>query len=406
MGILRTETRVEALERKFREVYFEYYRHFHENPEPSYQEKETASYIHRKLKPLPFEEIKTGVGGCGVTALLRGEKPGPVIALRADMDALNVTEATGAPFASKNPGIMHACGHDAHMAMLLGAAHVLCEMKPELAGTVKFIFQPSEEMTPRGGAPGMIEEGVLENPRVDAILAMHVWPDYQTGEIGAQDGVVSAASDRLKIKITGKSAHASMPHQGIDAIVAAAGVISSLQSVISRSVDPREAAVVTIGLIRGGARYNVVAEEVLLDGTVRTFNPEVTKKMPGLIERTAAGAASAFGAAAAVKYESGYPSVLNAPQVSAICREAIIDVAGEKGLLPVQKVPAAGEDFSFFAREVPAAFAWLGCRPEGVAPEEMPPLHNDKFLPDPNALPLGVRYVTTAALALLAEFGK
>lgn len=397
---------IERLESQFRETYMEYYRHLHKNPEPSYQEEKTARYVAEKLRALPLEYLRTGVGGHGLTALLRGGKPGPVVALRADMDALNVQEATGSPFASTNPGIMHACGHDAHTAMLLGAAHVLCAMKDELAGSLKFIFQPSEERTPRGGALGMIEEGVLENPAVDAIIGMHVWPTFRTGEIGAQDGVVSAASDHLKIKVTGKSAHASMPHLGIDAIVAASAVVSSLQGIISRRLDPRDTAVITIGTINGGSAYNVIPEEVLLDGTVRTFNPAVTEMMPKWIGGAAESAAEAYGAKADVCYESGYPSVVNDPDVAKICREAIVSVAGENGLLPIQSVPAGGEDFSFFAREVPAAFAWLGCRPENVSPSEMAPLHNAAFLPDPLALPLGVRYISCAAVKLLLEFKK
>lgn len=396
---------IAQLESEFRGTYMEYYYHLHKNPEPSYQEEKTAGFVADKLRALPLDEIKTGVGGHGVTALLRGRAPGPVIALRADMDALNVTENTGADFASVNQGVMHACGHDAHTAMLLGAAHTLCSMKDRLAGTIKFIFQPSEEMTPRGGALGMIEDGALENPKVDAIIGIHVWPTYQTGEIGAQDGVVSAASDHLKIKITGKSAHASMPHEGTDAIVAAAATVAALQNIISRRVDPRETAVITIGTIAGGTRYNVIPEEAFLEGTVRTFAPSVTKMMPEWISEAAINAARSCGAEAKTDYESGYPSVVNDPTVSSICREAIVDTVGEQGLLPVQGVPASGEDFSFFARRVPASFAWLGCRPAGVALEDMPPLHNARFLPDPNALPLGVRYLSAAAIRLLEAYG-
>lgn len=393
-------------ESEFRGKYMEYYYHLHKNPEPSYQEEKTARFVADRLRALPLDEIKTGVGGHGVTALLRGGLPGPVVALRADMDALNVTENTGADFASLNTGVMHACGHDAHTAILLGAAHTLSAMKDSLAGTIKFIFQPSEEMTPRGGALGMIEDGALENPKVDAIIGLHVWPSYKTGEIGAQDGVVSAASDHLKIKVTGKSAHASMPHEGTDAIVAAAAIVTALQSIISRRVDPRDTAVITIGTISGGTRYNVIAEEAFLEGTVRTFAPDVTKMMPEWIRAAALNAARSCGAEADVDYESGYPSVVNDPAVSKICREAIADTVGERGLLPVQGVPASGEDFSFFAQYVPASFAWLGCRPDGVAAEDMPPLHNAKFLPDPRALPLGVRYLSAAAIRLLEAYGK
>lgn len=381
----------------------ECYYHLHRNPELSYQEKETACYMADRLKALPLDEIKTGVGGYGIVALLKGGKPGPVVAIRADMDALGMTETTGAAFASETPGVMHACGHDAHTAMLLGAAHVLCAMKEDLAGSIKFIFQPAEEMTPRGGALGMIEEGALDNPRVAAIIGAHVWPLYTTGLIGAQDGVVSAASDHLTIKIKGRSAHASMPNHGIDAIVAASAVVQALQSIISRSVDPRDTAVITIGTIKGGSRYNVIPEDVTLEGTVRTFNPQITAMMPQLIERTVENTAKAYGASAEVHYESGYPSVMNDSFVSQVCREAITEVAGEDGVLPVQAVPAGGEDFSFFAREIPASFAWLGCSPSGVSPSDVPQLHNEAFLPDLQALPLGVRYLSAAALKLLSR---
>lgn len=398
--------RIEDLERAFREIYMEYYYHLHKNPELSYQEKETARYVADKLKTLPLDEIKTGVGGYGVVALLRGGKPGPVVALRADMDALSMTETTEADFASAVPGVMHACGHDAHTAMLMGAAHVLCAIKEDLPGSVKFIFQPSEEMTPRGGALGMIEEGALDNPRVDAIIGMHVWPMYATGMIGAQDGAVSAASDHLTITIKGRSAHASMPHQGVDAIVASSAVVQALQSIISRSVDPRDTAVITIGTIKGGSRYNVIPEEVTLEGTVRTFNPQVTAMMPEAIGRAVENTVKAYGASAEVSYESGYPPVMNDPFISQVCREAMAEVAGTDGLLPPQAVPAGGEDFAFFAREIPASFAWLGCRPDGVAPGDMPQLHNEAFLPDPKALSLGVRYFAAAVLKLLSRLGE
>ena len=396
--------KIQGFEKQIRAAYMEYYHHFHRNPELSYEEKETSAYVAEQLSKLPLDEVKTGVGGYGVLGLLKGGRPGPVVAMRADMDALSVPEATGVDFASTKPGKMHACGHDAHTAMLLGAAHVLCQMKDDLPGTIKFVFQPSEEITPRGGALGMIEQGALENPHVDAIIGMHVWPTFETGMIGAQDGVVSASSDHLKVRISGKSAHASMPNDGIDAIVAASAVIGSFQSIISRSVDPKETAVITIGTINGGSRYNVIPEVVELDGTVRTFNSAVTERMPGLIERAAKNTAAAYGATAEIEYESGYPSVVNDPSVARICREAIVETLGEGGLLPPQGVPASGEDFSFFAKKVPAAFAWLGCRKPGTPETEQPPLHNAKFLPDPDALPIGVRYAAAAAVRLLTEY--
>ncbi len=395
---------IRELEKKFHDTYMEYYYHLHKNPELSYQEHLTAAYVAEKLRSLPLEDIKTGVGGNGVTAVLRGAKPGPVVAMRADMDALEVTEDTGVEFASLNTGAMHACGHDAHTAMQLGAAHVLCALKNEIAGTIKFIFQPAEEKTPRGGALDMIEAGALENPHVDAIMGLHVRPLHQVGEINLQDGPISSCSDRLVITVKGKASHAALPHKGTDAIVAACAVVGALQSIISRNVNPDDTAVITIGSIQGGTRYNVIAEEVVLNGTVRTFNAEVTKKMPEWITRTAQQTAAAYGATAEVAYTSGYPSAVNAHEPSEICRAAVVDLLGEGGLLPPQGKDPGGEDFAFFAQRVPAAYAFLGCRPKNIKPEDQPALHHARFLPDPGCLPVGVGYLAAAAIKLLAEF--
>ena len=400
------QARIKELEEKYRGLYMDYYYHFHKNPEISYEEVKTAAYLLDILEKMPLDDIRTGVGGNGLVAVLKGGKPGPVIAMRADIDALEVTEATGAPFASQNQGVMHACGHDSHMAIQLGAMHVLCDLKAELAGTVKFIFQPAEEKTPLGGALGMIKDGALENPRVDAIMGLHVRPRHVTGEINMQDGAISSCSDRLTIKITGKASHAALPHEGFDAIVAASAVVGALQSVVSRNVNPDDTAVITIGTIEGGTRYNVVPQEVVLNGTVRTFNSAITEKMPGFITRVAENTAAAYGATAEVTYLSGYPSSVNDPVPSEICRNAVVDFFGEKTLLPTQGKDPGGEDFAFFAKEVPAAYAFLGCRPPSVAREDQPALHHAKFLPDPNCLPVGVMYLASGAIKLLEDWKK
>lgn len=378
-----------------------FYRHLHQNPEPSYQEAKTAAFVAEILRTLPLDEVHEHVGGHGVVAVLKGTRPGPVIALRADMDALNITENTGCPFASQNCGVMHACGHDAHTTILLAVIHVLCEMKDQIKGTLKFIFQPSEEMTPTGGAPGMIRDGVLENPKVDAIIGLHVWPTLPTGKIGLQAGAVSAASDHLKITIHGKASHGSMPEMGADAIVSGAAVVTALQSIISRSISPREAAVITLGTVKGGSRYNIVPDRVDFDGTVRSFNEEIHKKLPLLIHRTVEGTSAAYGTTCDIDYQVGYPSAINDSRIVEIGRQAIAEAVGVEaltGILPVQPI---GEDFAFYSLKVPAAFAWLGCRPENIAAETMPALHNDKFMPDPNCFPLGVCYTAAAALKLL-----
>lgn len=394
-------TKIAKLEEKYREKYMEYYKHLHLHPEISYKEKETSEFVYSILKGLPFDEIRTNVGGYGVTALLKGTSDKPCVAMRADMDALSITENTGCPFSSQNPGVMHACGHDSHTAMLLAVAHVLCEMKEDIHGSVKFIFQPSEEMTPTGGAPGMIRDGALENPKVDAIIALHVWPTLPTGVIGLQAGAVSAASDHLRATIKGHASHGSMPDLGTDAIVGASAVVMALQPIISRNICPRNTAVITIGTIKGGDRYNIIPDRVDLDGTVRSFDERDHKKLPKLIERAIVNTAAAYGCTSEINYQVGYPSTINNPQIVDIGREVIKDVLGESGLSPILPAPPIGEDFAFYTLKVPAAFAWLGCRPDTVKAEDMPALHSDKFIPDPKALPIGVRYTASMALALL-----
>lgn len=393
---------IESLEKKYRDTYMEFYKHIHQYPELSYHESATSAYVTDILKKLPLDDVRTNVGGYGVVAVLKGAKPGPVVALRADMDALPIKESTGVSFASRNEGVMHACGHDAHTSMLLGIVHILCEMKNEIAGNIKFIFQPSEENTPMGGAPGMIKDGALEDPKVDAMIAMHVWPSFKVGTIGVQPGIVSACSDHLKITVIGKAAHGSMPDEGIDAIVAASSVINSLQSVISRNVSPRETAVITIGTISGGRAYNVIPDRVALEGTVRSFSRDVHERLPDWIKRAVTHSAEAYGASADIDYQIGYPSVLNDPYIVSVCRDAVRETLGDKGLMPDIPVPPIGEDFAFFSLAVPSAFAWIGCCPEGVKLTDMPALHNDKFIPDPGALSTGVRYAASAALKLLS----
>lgn len=394
-------SRIAELEKKHRETYMSYYRHIHAHPEPSYHEVHTAAYVQEALSRLPLDEIRSEVGGHGIVALLKGAQPGPCIALRADMDALNITELTGCPFASENPGVMHACGHDAHTAMLLGAVSVLCEMKDKIKGTLKFIFQPSEEMTPTGGAPGMIKDGALENPKVDAIIALHVWPTLPTGAIGLQAGAVSASSDHLRATIHGKASHGSMPDQGTDAIVAASAVVMALQPIISRNLCPRHTAVITIGTIHGGDRYNIVPDKVELDGTVRCFDTDDHAKLPEWIARAINNTAAAYGCSCEIDYQVGFPPTMNNAHLVSIGREVIRDVLGDSGVMPELPVAPIGEDFSFYTLKVPAAFAWLGCRPASVAPEDMPALHNDRFLPDPECFPHGVRYLASMALTLL-----
>ena len=394
--------KIKKLEEKYRETYLEYWRDIHRHPELSYKENRTASKVADILNSLGME-VKTEIGGTGVTGLLKGKKEGPVVALRADMDALQIKEETGCEFGSENEGVMHACGHDSHTAMLLGTAHILSEMKDQIMGTIKFIFQPAEEYSPTGGAPGMIKDGALENPDVSAILGVHVWPTLQTGQLGIREGVMSAASDRLQISIKGKSTHAATPEFGIDAVVIASEVVSSLQTLVSRNVSPLDSAVITIGKINGGTRYNIVADEVELDGTVRTFDPATRKMLSEKIASIVEGTVQGMGGTCKVNYRRGYPSVMNDPEITSTVSRSIDKVVGKEGLFKIDKPNLGGEDFAFFAEKVPSAFVWVGCRPENIPAEDFPKLHNNSFLPDENALPIGVRYLCQAALDTLEE---
>ena len=372
----------------------------HQRPELSEQEEETAATVADALKNLGLE-VHKNVGGHGVVGLLRGGRSGKTVGLRADMDALPIQEETGLSFSSRIPGVMHACGHDAHTAMLLGAACVLSNMKDDLEGNVKFIFQPAEEMSPTGGALGMIREGVLENPRVDAVFALHVWPGYETGKIATRSGALMGASDRLFVTARGKTAHGSAPHQGIDAIMIACQIVGGLQSIVSRSVAPLDSAVVSFGIIGGGSRYNIIADKVELEGTVRTLLPATQDMMPGLIERIARGYATALGGDAEIRYVRGYPPTLNAPELYAMVKESTVASMSEGHFITVENPDLAGEDFSFYARERPCLMAWLGCRPVGCPPNEMAVLHNSGFYPDAECFPFGVRFLATCAVDFL-----
>ena len=375
-------------------------RDIHAHPELSQHEEQTAGIVANVLAGLGLE-VTRNVGGFGVVGLLRGKTPGKTIALRADMDALPLTEATGLPFASQNPGVMHACGHDTHTAMLLGTASVLAGMRDSLRGNVKFIFQPAEELNPTGGAPGMIRDGVLEG--VDALLALHVWPSFETGKIATRPGALMAASDRVFITVKGKSAHGSRPDQGVDAIVAAAHVVTGLQAVISRSVSPLDSAVLTIGTIHGGARYNVIPDCVKLEGTVRTLNPDVQDRMPGLITRTATGIAEGFGASCDVEYVRGYPPMMNDAVLAEKVCGSVRKRLGEDALIIAGQPDLTAEDFAFFARERPAVMVWLGCRPKGIKPEDMGMLHNTRFSPDEECFKFGIEYFAGSVIDFLNE---
>lgn len=376
-------------------------RDIHRYPELSYQEKRTANKVAEILEGLGIE-TQRNIGKTGVVGILKGEKPGKVVALRADMDALPMQELTELEYASENEGVMHACGHDMHTSMLLGCAHVLSQMKDEIQGVIKFVFQPAEENNPTGGAPGMIKDGVLENPKVDAMLALHVWSQLETGAAAIKEGPMMGASDRIFITVKGKSSHGSAPEDGVDAVAIAGNLISLLQSIVSRNVGPLDSTVITIGKIYGGSRYNVIADKVVLEGTVRNLNPEIRNKMPQRIEEVIKGVTSAMGGDYEFEYVKGYPATVNDGAMAKLVYSTMKEVLGEGAMIP-DKPALGGEDFSFFTEKVPSAYLWLGVRPKGVCFEEFAPIHNPGFNPDEKAIPVGMEIMVRSALKFLNQ---
>ena len=390
---------------KFLSRVIEWRRDIHSHPELSQNEQRTSELVAGVLEGLGLE-VTRNVGGFGVVGLLHGNREGKTVALRADMDALPLNEETGLSYASQTQGVMHACGHDTHVAMMLGAACALSEVREKIQGNVKFIFQPAEELNPTGGAPGMIHDGVLENPHVDGIFALHVWPVFETGKIAIRSGACMAASDRIFLTVHGKTAHGSRPDQGHDAIVASAHIITGLQAIVSRSLSPLDSAVVTIGTIHGGYRYNVIPDTVKLEGTVRTLNPEIQSSMPDLITRTAKGMAESLGCSCDVEYVKGYPPLVNDSTLAGIAVDAVRKIHGEDAVIIADEPDLAAEDFAFFARERPAMMAWLGCRPSDVDVKTAPKLHNTRFCPDEKCFVYGIDYLVQSSLNFLLRSSR
>ena len=370
----------------------------HAHPELGMEEVKTAALVQRELARIgvPFTP---NVGKTGVVGLINGEKPGPCIALRADMDALPIQETTGLPFASKVPGVSHACGHDSHTAMLLGAAEVLWNIRHDLPGAVKLLFQPAEEMNPTGGMPFMIEDGILMHPTVDAAMALHVSSDIPTGSVGYRPGAMSASSNRFFITIKGKAAHGSAPDAGIDAIVTAAQVILGIQTIISRKIKALDSAVLTIGTIKGGDRYNVICETVSMEGTCRTHNPEVTAMIPDIMEQIIKGICESAGCTYKFRFDSGYPAVVSDEKITHIVRDELNEMLGEDKVIYIPTPRMGGEDFAFLAQKVPSTFIRIGCTAEGVT--NPAPAHNGAFDPDENCFVVGVKAYVAAATSVL-----
>ena len=377
-------------------------RDLHEHPELGNREFRTAGIVAAHLQSLGFDAVRTGVAHTGVVGLLKGALPGPVVALRADMDALPVKEEVDLPFASKarapwngeEVGVMHACGHDCHVAILMGVATVLAGLRPTLRGSVKFIFQPAEEMPPEGeegGAQLMIAEGALENPAPAAIFGLHVTSRLALGAIGYRPGPTMASSDKLKITVHGKQTHGAAPWLGVDPIVTAAQVILGLQTVISRGTDiAREPAVVTIGMIRGGVRENIIPDSVEMRGTIRAFDEEMRDEIHERVTTLAEAVSRGSRAGCTVCIAKNYPVTVNDPALTEAMVPTLDRVAGPGRLELVPKVTGA-EDFSFFQRLIPGLFFFVGVTPPGIDPKNAYSNHSPRFFADERALVLGVR---------------
>ncbi len=394
----KTAKRIDAEIEKNKAEIVKIRRFIHMNPELGNREVETARLIAAKLRPLGFE-VRTAVAKTGIVAVLRGGQAGPAVAIRADMDALPVQETTGLPYKSLNPGVMHACGHDVHSAIVLGTALVLHEIKDSIKGTVTFLFQPAEEGAPEGeegGADLMVREGALDNPPAAAVFGFHVWPEA-TGRVFIAPGNVTAAADSFSIAVKGKSAHGARPQEGLDAIVIAAEIVTALQTVVSRATDPTDPAVLTVGTIAGGSRRNIIADRVTLEGTIRTLSEANRKKVPQLIESIVKNITEIYGAGYEYEYKPGNPAVFNNPELTSAMTPTLVRLLGKDKVVE-WKPQMIAEDFAFLARKAPGLYFFLGVRGPG---QPATPLHSPSFSPDENAIPLGVRILTHLVLDAL-----
>ena len=366
-------------------------RDIHREPELGFDTQKTAGKVLAALEGLPLE-IETGVAENGIVATLQGGGDGPTIALRADMDALPIHEETSLPFSSATSGKMHACGHDGHTSMLVGAAKMLCGMRERLNGTVKFIFQPAEEGG--GGGRVMVEEGVAEG--IDGIFALHLWPGLPFGTAATKAGPIMAAADKFEMEIKGTGGHGAMPHLAADAVVIAAQVATALQTIVSREVDPVQPAVLTIGEIGAGTAFNIIPETARMGGTVRTIDDDLRYKLPERMEELAKGVARGMRADAELDYTFSYPVTRNDPEAAALALKVAGSLFGEDRAVELAHPSMGGEDFAFFLQKLPGAYIWLGIG-------DVSGLHTPQFAFDEEILPQGAALLTAIALEALSS---
>jgi amidohydrolase len=406
-------SKIDQKARSIEEKIIQWRRHFHQNPELGNREFKTAEKVADHLRQLGIE-VQTGVAHTGVIGILKGGKPGPVVALRADMDGLPVSERVEVPFKStvvadyngQKTGVMHACGHDTHIAILMGVAEVLASMKSELKGTVKFIFQPAEEGAPEGeegGAKLMIKEGALENPKVAAIFGLHIDSQIEVGKIAYRPGATMAAVDFFSINVKGKQTHGAYPWSGVDPIVTSSQIVTALQTIVSRNLNLTQApAVVTIGAINGGIRQNIIPEEVKMIGTIRTFDEGMHSYVHKRVTEISTHIAESAGATAQVKIDVLYPVTFNDVALTEKMIATVENVAGKEN---VSLIPAktGAEDFSYYQQKVPGFFFFLGGKPKGKDVSEAAPHHTPDFFVDESSMVLGVRSLSQLAVDYLEK---
>jgi len=372
-------------------------RDLHAHPELSRQEHETSRKVRERLQPLPGLDVRPPLMETDVVAVLNGNRDGPCIAIRADMDALPIDEQTDVPHKSTVSGVMHACGHDGHTAITLGTAMVLSELRDEWPGKVKFIFQPDEE---DGGGGGVLcERGVLDSPKVDAAIALHGWLNDTVGSIATTVGPASAANTPIEITVRGQGAHGAYPHRGVDPIVAAAHIVTALQSIVSRTLDPLDSGVVTIGQIKAGSACNVIPSECKMAGTLRFFHTEAGEQIRERVQRIVENTAKAHGAEAIVEFGPGYPPIHNDARITRFVKDAARAVVGEDNLRTGLKPSLGVEDFGFYAQRVPASMFRLGLCPKDK--DTYPGLHNPMFDFNDDAIPIGIRMFSETAMRFL-----
>ena len=373
-------------------------RELHAHPELSRREFETARRLRQALSRLPNLTVLPPLLETDVVAVLNPDRAGPCIALRADLDALPIDEATNVPYKSKVAGVMHACGHDGHTAILLGTAMILSQSADSLPGKVKFIFQPDEE--DRGGGGELCRRGVLDAPKVNAAVALHAWPYQPLGAIVVRRGSIMAASTTFAVTIRGQGAHGAYPHRGIDPIVVAAHVITALQTIVSRNVAPQDAAVVTVGQVSAGSATNIIPPECTMRGTLRYVRPETGELVRQRLSTVAGHTARAHGAEAAIEFSPGYPPMVNDPDLARFVETVGRGVLGPQQVVTDEPISMGVEDFAFYAQQVPSVMFRLGLRPPGA--ESYPSLHSPQFDFNDDALPVGIRLFREIAARFLA----